>query len=263
MNNPMSLCLICHQKSNRYACHKCQQRMRRQLAEILENYALTAAELIPGSSSGRRGTERSIGVRIEALDLLGGFDIIPVLGMWERDWRETFHLAEHERAGRVPATLSGIVKFLTTLLPRACIEHPAIDDFARELRDCHTQTRIAARVTSYRIMMVACPTIDEDGVKCAGEIPLRTYAATENDESTSALITCRVCRVTRSLETVVTIAMFDSEGEIWIDPEAAALHFGISRSKLHKWAAEGKIMRSHGRFELHSIEVALTEEASA
>ncbi len=263
MDNLLGKCLICHQDSNRYACHKCQQRMRRQLSEILENYALTAAELIPGSSSGIRGTERSIGVRVAALDLLGGFDIIPVLGMWERDWRETFDLAEHERAGRVPATLSGIVKFLTTFLPRACIEHPAIDDFARELRDAHTQTRIAARVTSYRVTMVGCPTIDEEGVACAGEIPLRTYAATDTEESVSESTYCRICGVTRSLETLLTIAIFDSEGEIWIDPEAASERLGVSQRKLRQLVADKKITRSHGRYELRSIEVALAEEASA
>ena len=46
--------------------------MRQQLKDIVEFQALAPFNLIPGRGGDGRGRERSLGVNIQALDLVGG-----------------------------------------------------------------------------------------------------------------------------------------------------------------------------------------------
>ena len=81
MSEPVE-CVICLRKTNAGACSSCESRMRQQLKDIVEFQALAPFNLIPGRGGDGRGSERSLGVNIQALDLVGGFDPIAVLESW-------------------------------------------------------------------------------------------------------------------------------------------------------------------------------------
>lgn len=70
IDEPASRCLVCGKDSNLLACVECFVTMHRQLGEIPEFYALASGEYwSQGVSNGGGGSnERSLGLRVEALD---------------------------------------------------------------------------------------------------------------------------------------------------------------------------------------------------
>ena len=170
------------------ACPECQQRMDTQLVDVLEFYALAEGELLPGSGSGARGTERSLGVRLSALDFLAGHDAVIVLGLWESEWREHYGLSIQPMLARPEPLLARSVAFLRAWLPRACDDHPAVDDFAHELHDCWAEGRTAARCAPGHGQTITCPADDEDrrdGL-CGYRIPI-------DEDHLHGRVRCRRC----------------------------------------------------------------------
>lgn len=254
------------------ACAHCQQRIDRTLADILELYALAEGELVPGSGSGQRGSGRSIGVRIAALDFLAGNDVVASLYQWERDWRELWALSVSDdvssQSARPPgwrpiATLSSTVRFLRAWLPKACDEHPAIDEFAKEVQQLHAVALSAARVsTGGRGQATQCPTILDDGTSCGRTLRFEILPDLPGHKAKIPPVTCRSCGATRSVETLITVALSDGRGEVWVDIEAASRQFGLNERTIRQWAKR-KIVQTdgHGRYGLGSISRAIRGEA--
>lgn len=251
----MNTCVGCKQPKTETGlmCPACQTRMRNRLAEIVEFYALAEHELVPGSGSGARGSERSLGVRLAALDFLAGHDVVAVLGSWERDWRETFDLTDAKAGRDVQATLVQIVGFLIAWLDRACADHPAIDDFDRELRECWETARNAARMSPARSIAITCVADVERGNEiktCGCRIPVGADGITGR-------VTCKRCKTTWDVPHLLHVAISTPGAELWADPEAAAGYFRVDPSTLRKWARAGRIRREHGRYDLGSIHAAI------
>lgn len=238
-------CVICGEASEQgFACAVCERRLRDRLANIVEFYALAEGELVPGASGGSRSSsERSLGVRVAALDFLAGNDVVAILGLWERDWRETYDLSDAKAGRDVQDTLTAIVNFLLAWLHRSCTDHPAIDDFAREVRECWGIARAAARMAPARRTLVDCPTIDEDDQACTGKIGID-----DRDETH-----CRTCGATRTLDLLLAITGADDAAPVWVDAEVVVRKTGVPERTLRHWAGRGKVSRSHGRYELRSV----------
>jgi hypothetical protein len=232
----------------RLACPSCETRMRDQLTDVLEFYALAEGELLPGSSTGTRGTERSIGVRVAALDFLAGHDVVAVLASWEGEWREVYALSMEPMLTRPAPALSRSVAFLRSWLPRACTDHPAVDEFARELHECWSLAQNAARVSPARSLSITCVADDErhdDGI-CGKRIPVGI-------DEIRGRVTCRRCKTAWDVPHLMHVAIATPGAELWADPEAAAGYFRITSKTLRQWARADHIRREHGRYELHSI----------
>jgi hypothetical protein len=262
MSNPT--CVVCASQidaaiaGQRMACTSCETRMRGQLVDVLEFYALAECELVPGPGGAGRGTERSIGVRLAALDFLAGHDVVAVLASWEGEWRETYGLAIEPMLSRPVPALSRSVAFLRAWLPRACADHPAVDEFARELRECWSIAQGAARVAPARSLSITCVADDgrrADGI-CGKRIPVGV-------DDIRGLVTCRRCRTTWDVPHLMRVAISMPEAELWADPEAASAYFRLHPGTLRKWAGAERIRREHGRYELHSIHVAITGASNA
>jgi hypothetical protein len=252
-------CVVCRRDSHQgHACAVCEQRMRDQLRDVLEFYALATGELVPGSTSGARGTERSIGVRVSALDYLAGHDAVAVLASWESEWREHYGLSVEPMIARPAPMLSRCVAFLGAWLHRACADHPAVDEFARELEACWGEGRSAARMAPPQRVAISCPADDdtrEDGI-CGARIPV-------DREQVHGHVQCRRCRTGWQVPHLIHVALTTPGVELWADPEAAAGYFCLDESTLRKWARAGRIRRDHGRYELTSIQSAITGVSNA
>lgn len=254
--NEARKCVICQQATDHMACITCQRRIRNNLADIQTYAALAANELIPGRGGDGRSTERGLGIRLDALDLVAGFDVLPVLELWERDWRETYHLAPYgpasaeRNAGQASeATLTSVLRFLGQWLDRACTDHPAIDDFHDEVRTCWHQARQAANAQPRQAWRVTCPT-DQGDSECGN--PLRVTG-----QDFGNTINCRQCQTTWPTERLLMVVASSQRAELWLDPEAASEWVGVNPRTLRKWASQGKIKREHGRYEVHSLRNAL------
>lgn len=258
-------CDLCRRLTRRTrVCDRCEARMDSQLVDVLEFYALTSTELMPGRSGEASGSERGLGVRLAALDFLAGNDVVSVLASWVDAWRDHYGLSNEAAQGRPPAVLSASVTFLRAWLPTACKSYPVIDEFSTELRECWLQARSAARLSSGSGTVVPCPTVHEDGSECGARLPIDTWLALDHDQSTSQPATCPRCGVTRDIQTLITVAMSDGRGEVWVDAEAASRQFGLGIKALADWHKRGVIRRDkHGRYGLADISAAVhgTKEA--
>lgn len=85
------LCPICKEQIAKLGktCRRCYDRMHEQLRQIPVAHNLALDELAPGAAGhASGGTEQSIGLRTEALDLREASGYINELGSWARLWRE-------------------------------------------------------------------------------------------------------------------------------------------------------------------------------
>ena len=273
--NTAGTCTICQRPTERMACDPCQHTMRVQLGEICDYQALAADNLVPGQGGDGRATERTLGVNLAALDLVGAFDAIAVLESWERIWREDYGLTPYGPAsaqrltsmtqakpdpdiegvlqpGMEPtrATLLGIVGFLQAWLTKSCTEHPAIDEFAREVRTLHRTCQQAAGQARRSAWRVTCPADTDDG-ECSTQLRV-------SGEDFGGHISCRGCGTTWPVDRLLHVVASSQHAELWLDPEAASEWLGISERTLRLWAKEGRIMRDHGRYEVHSLRRAIS-----
>lgn len=253
--NESGACTICQRDTDRMACERCQHTMRLQLGEICDYQALASGNLVPGQGGDGRATERTLGVNLAALDLVGAFDAIAVLESWERIWREDFGLAPYgpasaERDPAARATLLGIVGFLQAWLTKSCTEHPAIDEFAREVRNLHRSCQQAAGHTQRTAWRVTCPADVQDG-ECGTQLRV-------SGEDFGGHVTCRGCNTTWAVERLLHVVASSRHAELWLDPEAASEWLGISERTLRGWAREGRIKRANGRYEVHSLRQAIS-----
>jgi hypothetical protein len=101
-------------------------------------------------------------VNLSALDLVAPGGLVADLLTWEKDWRETrgFSAGAAFRGSQRQA-LESVVGFLRNHLPWACEHHPAVDEFAAEIRDvvrkCHTV--LGDQPRRYRLDL-PCPSCD-------------------------------------------------------------------------------------------------------
>lgn len=252
-------CVICRRPSAQgHACAICERRMRDRIADVVEFYALAEAELLPGSGSGARGSEPSIGVRVAALDYLAGHDAVAILASWESEWREHYGLSTAAMIARPGPLLVRSAAFLALWLHRACEDHPAVDEFDRELHACWSEGQQAARMSPPRTMTITCVAdvedVDEDDQPvvraCGRRIPV-------SPEEARGRVQCRGCWTVWDVMHLIHVAITTPGAEVWADPEAAAGYFRVHQGTLRKWAAAGRIQRDHGRYELHSIHAAV------
>jgi hypothetical protein len=141
--------------------------------------------------------------------------------------------------------LSGIVDFLQSWLGKSCDEHPAIDEFARELRDLHRVYEQAAGIRHRPSWRVTCPADTSEG-ECGANLRVTL----EDFDST---VYCRNCETTWVTERLLRVTASSKLAELWLDAEAASEWLGVHPSTLRKWAVEGRIKREHGRYEVHSL----------
>lgn len=242
-------------------CARCRDRMRKQLREIPELYALAAGELTPGSSGGGRGTETSLGLRITALDLRQGADVIGILATWAQAWAEDFDEEGADWNRRSPhgkdpvgATLVAVTRHLDHELDRACAISPGIDVFAQELNDVYLAARSAARTMDARHTEVECPNDRDDGI-CGARIRI---GGLELDD----VVHCPGCARRWELHRLLLVAASDQSAGAWLPVEDVALLIGVPKSTLNRWAREGRVQRKHGLFELQSVRDAIAKGTS-
>jgi hypothetical protein len=250
--NESRTCVICQHATERMACLKCQRRMHDHLGEIVTYAALAGAELLPGRGGDGRSTERGLGIRLDALDFIAGFNVLPVLELWERDWRETYGLtpygpasAERNAGKGQESTLVSVIGFLRQWLDRACTDHPAIDDFHDEVRTCWHQARNAANAQPRQAWRVTCPADTNDG-ECGKSLRL-------TGEDVDGIIVCRKCKTNWTFERLLRVAFNSTAATIWLDPESAETYFSISRNTLRKWAKANHIQYEGGRYNFQSV----------
>lgn len=180
MNDAVVLsCEICRRPSVPRVHAGCQGRLDTQLAALPRHYRALAAELAPG----RRGTDGRTGSRTaplpvneRVLDLRARGGIEGVVTTWERDVRELLGWEAPPFRGSIEQTVDGAVAFLRTNLNWICDQHPAVYEFAQDVRRLRSECdAILGGERPPRRIPVACPcgtvlkvTLDTPGRQCSG-----------------------------------------------------------------------------------------------
>jgi hypothetical protein len=143
---------------------RCAERLAADLRAIPGHYALMGAVLAPGTAGGGAhvsGTRTApLPVRLEPLSLRASGGLVTVMATWEVDWRETRGLTAAVR-GTGERDLAAIVLWLRAHLPWAIESHPAVDEFATEVRDLLRQCKSAAGLLPKMMRIGDCPAVAE------------------------------------------------------------------------------------------------------
>jgi hypothetical protein len=107
-------------------------------------------------------------------DQAGHISVATLLDSWVRDWRDVLRLHE----GLPTPTVMVLSTWLSNRIDRACADHPAIDEFAAEIRDLVRSLRRVTGVSEVRpehldVPCRRCDLLDlhrlpgEDRVECS------------------------------------------------------------------------------------------------
>lgn len=173
MIHPLPVCILCGRRAD--AAHQtCIDAVYSDLTRIPELHRALADVLEPGASPSARvsGSRTApLPVRLEPLSLRARGGIASILGTWETDWRQEFGLSRPAHADREQllagdAALVPIVYFLRQWLSTAVRRHPAVDEFAGEVRHIVHTCRIALGDLADAQRIGCCPVVEEAGRTC-------------------------------------------------------------------------------------------------
>ena len=258
--NDLGQCTICSKATDHMACAACERRINQNLSEIQEFAIYAQANLVPGQGAGGRSTERPLGIRVDALDLCAGFDVLPQLESWERAFRQDYGLAPYGQASlernraatehnMAQVTLTGVIRFLHAWNARVCADHPAVDEYAREVAALWRQAQAASGQSPRTSWAVACPADVNDG-ECGNKLRI-------NGEDFDGSVSCRKCSTTWQTQRLLLVAASSATSAIWLDPEAIGRMYNISLRTLQRWAKDGSIQRERGRYDIRQIQQAV------
>jgi len=256
MMNDLGQCTICSKATDHMACAACERRINQNLSEIQEFAIYAQANLIPGQGAGGRSTERPLGIRVDALDFCAGFDVLPQLESWERAFRQDYGLAPYGQASlernraatehnMAQVTLTGVIRFLHAWNARVCADHPAVDEYAREVAALWRQAQAASGQSPRTSWAVTCPADVDDG-ECANRLRV-------NGQDFDGSVICRKCGTSWEVKRLLLVVASSQTAEIWLDTEAAVQMFSVSSRTLREWAKRGHIKRQSGKFEVASL----------
>jgi hypothetical protein len=257
------VCVLCSVGLDHgHVCHRCSDRIRRDLDAILQLTCEAHAQTMPKTGSG--GGARTVpGSRppltVDALDPeLALIRLVPddassevpllvLLEDWERIIREdrglvAYGLASEARLAQAgalhadtytaPVTLTGVIGFLKHHHDWAMTD-PSFDlaEYARQVRLCRRAVArwdVDASPPGWR---VPCPTVTDDG-DCAQQLRV-----SRGDE----VVYCRACG--REWELPRLLAVAGRDADVWVDQEAAAAMAGVSERTIRRWIARGAVKR--------------------
>lgn len=215
-------------------CTRCADRIRRDLDALVDAWAATENPAFPGGSSGDgRAKSSPLPGGTDWMDFRQGADLFGILGTWVRDWCDVYALK-----GPKYSDLTSITGWLRAHLPHAANSHPAIDDFADEVRKLAQRARRLAGEVPDRGQRVPCPTDD-----CGRVLRVRTAELEE-------AVRCKRCGVERTSGQILLIA---SRADAWVPGETAADVAGVTMSTLQRWAKAGHVQRERGQYWLPSV----------
>lgn len=177
MNEPEPYCEICLHPATTRVHAGCQQRIRQNLIQLPGLYRELADALQPGrrgdNGRGSIGRTAPLPCNLDALDLRARGGIEGILAGWAADLceRERWQLPQY---GNVEAAVDGYADLLLRNLTMICDEHPAVREFATEVRQIAGQAeRLITGEKPARRIPVGCPcgavlkvTIDTPGIRC-------------------------------------------------------------------------------------------------
>lgn len=208
-------------------CSPCAQRIRKDLDALVDTYTLSAKPPEATGHGERSASTHPLPGGTEWLDWRQGSDLFGVLTTWTRDWMETYALAGPRRGD-----LTSITGWLRAHLPHAANSHPAIDDFANEIRDLANRGRRIVGEVKDNGQRIPCSTDH-----CTRTVHVHTADLDQR-------VRCRSCGIERTAGQILLIA---SRSEAWVPIQTAADVTGRNPTTIRRWIRTGKLEHNNGR----------------
>lgn len=245
-------CERCNRASSMILCQACARRLSSALDEIRQFTSMidTAVPHASGVSMSK-SSERSLGVNVDALDVLAGNDTLPLLESWEIAIRHDFELTPYgvvtEQQKRA-AMLRERIEFIQAWRDRLIeARWPLLADMQQELlREAARLARIAC-VDDHEGWRVECPT-DVDDEMCR-----RRLRVTRDDLDNDADITCRSCKRVWTARRLVVVSAAAKDVDVWVPADTLADWYGVTKRTLRRWAKQGLIERRGRLFSDRSM----------
>lgn len=226
----MTTCVICKHREltddRPQVCAWCQERVSRQLRliEVAAPFLAIVASNEP-TSAGKLdltavdltipGNPVIIGAPV---DQIGQMPAATRLAQWAEDW-----------SGRdiLTADAASVAQFLRRGLRWACAAHPAIDEFARDLRQIYTALRVALhRDLRGRRFAAPCP-------HCGLKTLIRPPGAD--------WIECGPCEALYDDDDYATVVLAQVPDEALLSAQQAATIAGVATDTVYQWVKRGKL----------------------
>ncbi|MEW1895947.1 hypothetical protein [Streptomyces albidoflavus] len=176
-------CVVCHSalwqdEAGRLACRRCTLRISDDLAALPGLYVQLGGALMPGSGAGGPAVSGSrtapLPLRLAPLSLAAKGGVVTVLQTWLVDVHELLQYPHPRWEGDLVGQCHQVVARLQLLLPWIAENHPAVDDFAHEVRRTRAECeQVITGERPVRTVAVACPcgavlriTLDTLGRRC-------------------------------------------------------------------------------------------------
>ncbi|MFE6597208.1 hypothetical protein ACFU9O_02465 [Streptomyces albidoflavus] len=176
-------CVVClsdlwQDELGRMACRRCTLRISDDLAALPSLYVQLGGALMPGSGAGGPAVSGSrtapLPLRLAPLSLAARGGVVTVLQTWLVDVHELLGYPHPRWEGDLAGQCRQVVARLQLLLPWIAENHPAVDDFAHEVRRTRAECeQVISGERPVRTVAVACPcgavlriTLDTLGRRC-------------------------------------------------------------------------------------------------
>ena len=235
-------CERCNRASSDILCLNCVTRLHRALDEIHEFSAMVDSA-VPATRgvNPTRSSERTLGVNIDALDVIAGNDTLPLMESWEIAIRHDFDLTpygvvtEQQKHSAMLRERTDFIKaWLTRLLET---RWPLLLDMHREITAEAARLARVACVDEHDGWRVECPTDVEDGM-CR-----RRLRVTRDDLDSDAEVLCRSCKRVWTARRLVVVSAAAQDIDVWVPAETLAEWYGVTKRTLRRWVKQGLIER--------------------
>lgn len=192
----------------------------------------------------------SIGVNVLALSFVAGDDILGLLHEWEKLIRQERNLTRPaflKIAPNMREEISEAIKFHQINLAWS-MDQDWIEDFAKELKNLHSEGIKAAKRFVKKNKIIKCPTELEDGI-CNNSLKI-------NESDPLEILECRKCQATWTTLRLMMVALSDPNREVWLDAEALSNWMGVSERHIRRVAKEYQVAKRGKLFNVKQLLVA-------
>lgn len=246
MTAPIRRCVICKHREltdRPQCCDRCQKLLDRML-QLVER-AAPLLQVVARVEPTRRGhldldavdlttpgnlrlvapglADKITGAAGNREDQIGHEPVARMLAFWAEDWSNRPIWS---------ADAASVAHFLRRGLRWACASHPAIDEFARELRGIYASLRVALHrdLSGHRYAAPA---------PCCGQRTLIRYPGAD-------WIECGPCEALYDEEDYATVVIAQIPERALVTAQQAAQIAGVATDTVYKWIERGKLVPDIG-----------------